>query len=209
MYREKTSLVPILYYNRLPAEVDSDIAIVLEPMIATGRLCSGGYLMGGGTLTLLLPCVSRHHQRVPDDAEAVGREAHQGALYHRFQAWYARCGRSALVDVLTCIPPLHLPIGRVGCAAQGAPRCAGARRCCGQRAERGGELVLVSRVPCPEPHHLLSSAYQDSYIVPGLGDVGDRLWGTLQSSSPAGDPSAPSAGAGDAGAGSKKRARKA
>ena len=36
MYREKSSLVPILYYNRLPAEVDSDIAIVLEPMIATG-----------------------------------------------------------------------------------------------------------------------------------------------------------------------------
>ena len=108
MYREKTSLVPILYYNRLPAEVDSDIAIVLEPMIATGRLCSGGYLMGGGPLTLLVPCVSRHHQRVPDDAEAVGREAHQGAVYHRFQAWYARCGRSALVDVLTCIPPPSL-----------------------------------------------------------------------------------------------------
>lgn len=110
MYREKTSLVPILYYNRLPAEVDSDIAIVLEPMIATGRLCSGGYLMGGGPLTLLVPCVSRHHQRVPDDAEAVGREAHQGALYHRFQAWYARCGRSALVDVLTCIPPFTCPL---------------------------------------------------------------------------------------------------
>jgi len=30
--------VPILYYNRLPAEVDSDIAIVLEPMIATGAI---------------------------------------------------------------------------------------------------------------------------------------------------------------------------
>mmetsp|Transcript_115287 Transcript_115287/g.320616 ORF Transcript_115287/g.320616 Transcript_115287/m.320616 type:complete len:260 (-) Transcript_115287:41-820(-) len=35
MYRDASSLVPVLYYNRLPAEVDCDLAIVLEPMIAT------------------------------------------------------------------------------------------------------------------------------------------------------------------------------
>ena len=36
MYRSKESLLPIQYYNKLPKECDSDVAIVLEPMIATG-----------------------------------------------------------------------------------------------------------------------------------------------------------------------------
>lgn len=54
-------------------------------------------------------------------------------------------------------------------------------------------------------------ALQHSYIVPGLGDVGDRLWGTTKESTPAGDASTPTTGAGNgAGAGAKatKRRRK-
>lgn len=35
MYRSKHSLLPVQYYNRLPKEHSCDIAIVLEPMIAT------------------------------------------------------------------------------------------------------------------------------------------------------------------------------
>ena len=35
MYRSKDSLLPIQYYNKLPKKCDSDVAIVLEPMIAT------------------------------------------------------------------------------------------------------------------------------------------------------------------------------
>lgn len=35
MYRSKESLLPIQYYNKLPKICDSDVAIVLEPMIAT------------------------------------------------------------------------------------------------------------------------------------------------------------------------------
>jgi uracil phosphoribosyltransferase len=35
MYRDKGSLVPILYYNKLPREPDCDRVIILEPLIAT------------------------------------------------------------------------------------------------------------------------------------------------------------------------------
>mmetsp|Transcript_15396 Transcript_15396/g.20680 ORF Transcript_15396/g.20680 Transcript_15396/m.20680 type:complete len:247 (-) Transcript_15396:347-1087(-) len=36
MYRQKASLLPVLYYNRLPADNVSDVSFVLDPMIATG-----------------------------------------------------------------------------------------------------------------------------------------------------------------------------
>jgi len=35
MYRSKASLLPVQYYNRLPKEHRCEVAIVLEPMIAT------------------------------------------------------------------------------------------------------------------------------------------------------------------------------
>lgn len=36
MYRKAASVLPVLYYNKLPVEVKSDVAIILEPLIATG-----------------------------------------------------------------------------------------------------------------------------------------------------------------------------
>lgn len=36
MYRNKHSLLPVQYYNKLPKECNVDVAIVLEPVIATG-----------------------------------------------------------------------------------------------------------------------------------------------------------------------------
>ncbi|GMF37098.1 unnamed protein product [Phytophthora fragariaefolia] len=35
MYRNKQSLLPVQYYNKLPKECNVDVAIVLEPVIAT------------------------------------------------------------------------------------------------------------------------------------------------------------------------------
>ena len=35
MYRTKDSLLPIQYYNKLPKECQTDVAVILEPMIAT------------------------------------------------------------------------------------------------------------------------------------------------------------------------------
>lgn len=35
MYRNKQSLLPVQYYNKLPKECNADVAIVLEPVIAT------------------------------------------------------------------------------------------------------------------------------------------------------------------------------
>lgn len=35
MYRNQQSLLPVQYYNKLPKECDVDVAIVLEPVIAT------------------------------------------------------------------------------------------------------------------------------------------------------------------------------
>lgn len=40
MYRSKASLLPVQYYNRLPKEHSCDVAIVLEPMIATAGTIS-------------------------------------------------------------------------------------------------------------------------------------------------------------------------
>jgi uracil phosphoribosyltransferase len=36
IFREKISLQPVEYYNKLPSEPNVDQVIVLEPMIATG-----------------------------------------------------------------------------------------------------------------------------------------------------------------------------
>ena len=37
MYRNKQSLVPVQYYNKLPKECNVNVAIILEPVIATGE----------------------------------------------------------------------------------------------------------------------------------------------------------------------------
>jgi uracil phosphoribosyltransferase len=36
LYRDHTTLKPITYYNKLPAQPNLDIALVLDPMLATG-----------------------------------------------------------------------------------------------------------------------------------------------------------------------------
>ncbi|KAJ3316642.1 hypothetical protein HDU76_001645 [Blyttiomyces sp. JEL0837] len=36
LYREKSTLLPVEYYNKLPAQCTVDVGIVLDPMIATG-----------------------------------------------------------------------------------------------------------------------------------------------------------------------------
>src|SRR5262245_63961879 len=36
LYRDHATLEPVTYYNKLPAEVDTDLCLVLDPMLATG-----------------------------------------------------------------------------------------------------------------------------------------------------------------------------
>jgi uracil phosphoribosyltransferase len=36
LYRDHTTLEPVTYYNKLPAEVNIDLCLVLDPMLATG-----------------------------------------------------------------------------------------------------------------------------------------------------------------------------
>lgn len=36
LYRDHRTLKPVTYYNKLPAQPDMDVAIVLDPMLATG-----------------------------------------------------------------------------------------------------------------------------------------------------------------------------
>jgi uracil phosphoribosyltransferase len=36
LYRDHTTLKPVTYYNKLPAKPEMDLAIVLDPMLATG-----------------------------------------------------------------------------------------------------------------------------------------------------------------------------
>jgi uracil phosphoribosyltransferase len=36
LYRDHATLKPVTYYNKLPPEVDVDLCLVLDPMLATG-----------------------------------------------------------------------------------------------------------------------------------------------------------------------------
>jgi hypothetical protein len=36
MYHESLTDCCVMYYNRLPAEVDADVAVVLEPVVGSG-----------------------------------------------------------------------------------------------------------------------------------------------------------------------------
>src|SRR5690606_37219432 len=36
LYRDHATLKPVTYYNKLPAKPDMDVAVVLDPMLATG-----------------------------------------------------------------------------------------------------------------------------------------------------------------------------
>jgi uracil phosphoribosyltransferase len=36
LYRDHATLKPVTYYNKLPAKPDMDVALVLDPMLATG-----------------------------------------------------------------------------------------------------------------------------------------------------------------------------
>lgn len=107
MYRDSTSLVPILYYNRLPAEVDCDVAIVLEPMIATA-----------GTINASL--------RILKDWGATN-----------IKVLSIVAAREGLTKLNEAHPDVEVFVG-----------------------------------------HIDESLNEHGYIVPGLGDVGDRMFGT-------------------------------
>lgn len=59
MYRNKTSDLPVLYYNKLPKEANADVAIVLEPLIATSGTISAvlDILKQWGVKTIKVVCV--------------------------------------------------------------------------------------------------------------------------------------------------------
>ena len=42
MYRDENTHEPVEYYAKLPADIDQREAIVVDPMLATGRLCHRG-----------------------------------------------------------------------------------------------------------------------------------------------------------------------
>mmetsp|Transcript_10628 Transcript_10628/g.25426 ORF Transcript_10628/g.25426 Transcript_10628/m.25426 type:complete len:261 (-) Transcript_10628:91-873(-) len=107
IYREDSSLVPILYYNRLPSEVDCDTAIILEPMIATA-----------GTIHATV--------RILKD---------WGATNIKVLSLVA--ARSGLEKLVAAHPDVTVFVGEVD-----------------EKLTEAG------------------------YVIPGLGDVGDRLFGT-------------------------------
>src|SRR4051812_11507528 len=51
LYRDHATLKPVTYYNKLPAKPDMDLAIVLDPMLATGgsAIAAIDILKGAGT----------------------------------------------------------------------------------------------------------------------------------------------------------------
>lgn len=107
IYRDSSSLVPILYYNRLPASVDCDTAIILEPMIATA-----------GTIHATL--------RILKDWGAK-----------RIKVVSIIAAREGIEKLVEAHPDVEVYVGEVD-----------------ETLTEGG------------------------FVVPGLGDVGDRLFGT-------------------------------
>lgn len=59
MYREHNSLCPVMYYNRLPQQCENDVAIVLEPMIATAGTINAtlGILKDWGVPKIKIMCI--------------------------------------------------------------------------------------------------------------------------------------------------------
>ncbi len=105
-YRDEVNLQPVGYYNKLPAEHPVDVALVLDPMLATGG--STSRVGSGGT---------------------VGCADHQADLDHRVSARdRERTQQDATVDIHVC--------------------------CVDEKLNSSG------------------------FIVPGLGDAGDRTFGT-------------------------------
>ena len=107
LYRDHATLEPVTYYNKLPAEADTDLCLVLDPMLATG---------GSATATVDL-----------------------------LKKWGAR--RIKFVGILA--------------APEGVARLEGAH-------------------PDVPIHiaHVDSRLNENGYILPGLGDAGDRQFGT-------------------------------
>jgi uracil phosphoribosyltransferase len=107
MYRDPETLLPVAYYNKLPERMDERVAIVVDPMLATG---------GSG-------------------AAAVTEVKKTGAIDIRFLALVA--------------------------------------------APEGVETFRAAHPDVPVYTAALDSHLNEKgYIVPGLGDAGDRLFGT-------------------------------
>jgi uracil phosphoribosyltransferase len=107
LYRDHTTLKPVTYYNKLPATPTMDLAIVLDPMLATG-----------GSAIAAMDILKKHGVRKIKFVGLIAAPEGIAAL------------RAAHPDV-----PLHL-------------------------AARDSHLNELG------------------YIVPGLGDAGDRQFGT-------------------------------
>lgn len=63
IFREKKTLQPVEYYSKLPAECDTDVCIVLDPMIATAGTAIAAISMlkdwGATKIKLISICASK------------------------------------------------------------------------------------------------------------------------------------------------------
>ncbi len=107
LYRDHRTLEPVSYYNKLPAQPDIDLCLILDPMLATG-------------------------------GSAV-----------------------AAVDVLKDWGAVHIKFLGLIAAPEGVARL--------QEAHPDVEIHLAALDDCLN---------EQGYIVPGLGDAGDRQFGT-------------------------------
>jgi uracil phosphoribosyltransferase len=108
IYRDETTLAPVVYYNRLPPNIAETDVIVIDPMLATGGSCIVAIdaIKRTGARTIKLLCLVA----APEGILALTR-AHPDVMVY-----------TAAID---------------------------------------------------------SHLNEDGYIVPGLGDAGDRIFGTL------------------------------
>jgi uracil phosphoribosyltransferase len=83
VYREQTTLEPLIYYNKLPPDVGESLVIMLDSMLATGASCSAcvGVLKHFGVKQIRVICLiatptaiermTREHPEVPIFAAAI------------------------------------------------------------------------------------------------------------------------------------------
>jgi len=88
MYRNKQSLLPVQYYNKLLKECNADAAIILAPVMATGRfqlqVVVAGNVANEG-FALLIP-FSWYDPRNAGSSEDVGRREDQDLQHDRVEA---------------------------------------------------------------------------------------------------------------------------
>ena len=163
LYRDPETLKPVEYYCKLPPDINDREVIVLDPMLATGGSSVDGILS-------LVPSAKIGHIGIYRDE--VTHEPHD---------YFCKLPKG-IDNRLVILPDPMLATGGSAIAAVDfikAKGCNHIKFMCIIAAPEGLKALQAKHpdidiyVGCLDDH-----LNENAYIVPGLGDAGDRIFGT-------------------------------